>query len=474
MRRVGAMTTRPPPRIGFIVDHPKRDLPGAIMVAHALAIRDIETALVPLYEQAVDVPLLGLDGLVLNYARAANRELVEGFHAEDLPMWVLDTEGGVLAERGANAPDTLATYVAESGYGGMLTGYFFWGSRLHEAFLRRSGMSPRQLHVTGCPRFDYAAPRWRDVLTHDRRDFVLANSNFPLVNPRFARSPDKELQALAKAGWDRDYSLRLLDDTRAIFHNFMETIGLLASKFPNRTFLVRPHPFEDTAPYQAKFAEMPNVVVDGRGSVLRAIRNAACILHVNCATSIDALLLEKVPFSMEFLNTPHVSQHSPLPARVSRATDSFEELCSALEDVEGESKRFEFARVHASVVQPWFHLNDGNAGERVASVLAEHVATRPRRRSLSVLRSLAASRRRPRLVQRMQAFASNVVGSRVASALRAGVQPQRRDKAFHVAEVAEGLAGLARHSGRPAPSAVAARHPLTRVPLASILVRPPS
>jgi hypothetical protein len=63
-------------RIGYIVDHPKRDLSGGIMFARALAQRGVETALIPLYEQGHDVPLLGLDGLVVNYARRVNLELV--------------------------------------------------------------------------------------------------------------------------------------------------------------------------------------------------------------------------------------------------------------------------------------------------------------------------------------------------------------------------------------------------------------
>lgn len=45
-------------RVGFVVDHPKRDLGGAVMLAHALAGRGIEAVLVPLYYQAIDVDTL--------------------------------------------------------------------------------------------------------------------------------------------------------------------------------------------------------------------------------------------------------------------------------------------------------------------------------------------------------------------------------------------------------------------------------
>ena len=39
-------------------------------------------------------------------------------------------------------------------------------------------MKPEQLHLTGCPRFDFAAPRWRALLDGKRRGYLLVNANF--------------------------------------------------------------------------------------------------------------------------------------------------------------------------------------------------------------------------------------------------------------------------------------------------------
>ena len=63
-------------RIGWVVDHPKRDLAGSVLAAYQLASRGASVAIVPMYEQGVDVPRLGLDTLVANYARAANLDLM--------------------------------------------------------------------------------------------------------------------------------------------------------------------------------------------------------------------------------------------------------------------------------------------------------------------------------------------------------------------------------------------------------------
>ncbi len=459
------------PRIGFIVDHPKRDLPGGVMIAHALAQRGIETALVPLYDQAVDVPLLGLDALVINYARPANIDLVRGYADAGLPVWVLDTEGGVLADNGANTPDRLAAYVRDSGWAGLLAGYLFWGSTLHAAFVEHSGMPAEALHVTGCPRFDWAAPRWRELLRHPRQGYTLVNANFPLVNPLFVRSPEAELDALVAAGWQRDYVVRMIADSRTILDNYLATIDRLARRQPHRHFLVRPHPFENADRYRHAFAALPNVEVDGAGSVLNVIHNADSVLHLNCGTSIEAVMLDKLPVSMEFLNTPLMSRHASLPSRISQPVAGEDELAALLDDLAGASARFDFGPRYASMIQPWFHLNDGQAAERVADVIVGAIANRTGRPP-SLARSLAASRQAPRVGQRLQALLANLTGSQAAASVRSLAQPARRSKRLSVDDVADLLSSLGRHAGLVAGRVARAHHPWGRTPLSSLLVQP--
>ena len=458
-------------RIGFIVDHPKRDLPGGAMLAHALASRGAETVLVPLYEQAVDVPLLGLDGLVINYARPANIDLVRGYADTGLPVWVLDTEGGVLADDGANTPDRLAAYVRDSGWGQLLAGYFFWGQTLHDAFVRHSGMRPQQLHVSGCPRFDWAAPQWRDLLRTPRSGYTLINANFPLVNPLFVRSPEAELDALVSAGWQRDYVIDLIADSRRILDNYLQAISRLAADQPQRHFLVRPHPFENADRYRQAFAGLSNVEVDGSGSVLNVIHNADCVLHLNCGTSIEAVMLDKLPVSMEFLNTALMSRHASLPSRISHPVHSEGELALLLEHLPEARAGFDFGPRYQSMIQPWFHHNDGLAAQRVAEVLLAALDGRPSARP-SVRRSLVASRRAPRPGQRLQAALANLTGSLAAAQLRSLAQPSRRGKRLRADEIGQLMQSLGRHAGCAAARVSHARHPLGATQLASVLVQP--
>jgi surface carbohydrate biosynthesis protein len=457
-------------RIGWVVDHPKRDLAGSVLAAYQLASRGASVAIVPMYEQGVDVPRLGLDTLVVNYARDANLDLMRSFAEAGLALHVLDTEGGILAEKGGNSPPAMAAYVRDSGYADILSGYFFWGGRLHTAFNDNKTMPSDRLHLTGCPRFDFAAPRWRSVLNGERHGYLLVNANFPLVNSRFSAKPGAEREAMIRAGWDGAYIDRFLVDLKQVFANYLVEIGRLASARPDRAILVRPHPFESEAVYRSALARHSNVVVDGSGSVLDMIQNAAAVIHLNCGTAVEAVLLEKLPVQLEYLNTPATAGHALLPARVSRATASFDELLAVVDHLDEETRKFDFAGVHAANIEAFFYRNDGAAADRVADVLLR--ANDQRQPFVSLASALRGSRPNPSVGQVAKGAASLAFGSAATEKFRTWFSPARRDKRIEPADVGSLLKRIAIHDRRdPALfTAMRARCATTGLPLASIVV----
>lgn len=466
------MVARAPYRIGFIVDHPTRDLTGGILLAAALARRGIETALVPQYEQGVDVPLLALDALVVNYARPVNLELVESFAAAGIAVYVLDTEGGVLAERGHSSPERLAAYVRDSGYGGALAGYLFWGPVLHRAFVENGAMPPERLHLTGCPRFDPYAPALRELEPARRRGHVLINTNYPLVNPKFVKGPGGDRAAVSSVGYDDAFIDRLFASTAEVMAAVVATVERLSRDLPDQPFVLRPHPFENPDTYHRSLGGLPNVTVDPSGPVFDALHGARALLHLNCGTAIEALMLGVPPLALEFANVDTLRDHASLPSRASLGVASYDELVARLRG-DDPGAGLDIAAKYEEVAAPYFYRNDGLAAERVAEVLAAGCAAReaePPRPRLGL--SLAASRPSPRLSQRLQSWTANLVGSAAAGAARAALQPIRKGKEFAPSEIAGRLAALAAFRDEAAPLACRARHPLTGVPLASTLVAP--
>ena len=395
---------------------------------------------------------------------------MQGVARKRPPVYVLDTEGGVLAEEGGNAPPRMAAYVRDSGYGEILAGYIFWGSRLRDAFREAEALPADRLHLTGCPRFDYAAPRWRSLLDRERRGYLLVNANFPLVNPRFSRSPGAERETMVRAGWDPGYVDRFLVDLEGVFQAYIAQVRRLAEARPDRRFLVRPHPFERADAYGEAFAGLANVTVDGAGSVLEVIRNAEAVLHLNCGTAIEAVMLGVLPIQMEHLNTPVTAAHATLPARISRKVHSEAALLDAIDDLASERAGFDFEGLHAREIAPFFHRNDGRATARVVDVLTADGADGEG--FVSLAEAARGSRLAPTPGQRLKAAVTTLAGSAIGARLQAHLAPARRDKAI----APEAVAGLVRDvaaADGDAPGAYAvgrARCRRTGLPLATIRV----
>jgi len=302
--------------------------------------------------------------------------------------------------------------------------------------------------VTGCPRYDLCSTRWRSLLEYPRRDYVLVNTNFSTVNPLFTRTAKSEMDVFHSTGWDAEYVRRLFDDLHRVFRHYLDTIAELAGRNRDKVFVVRPHPFENPAVYERAYAAHRNVVVDGTGSVFNVIHNASCVIHLNCQTAVETILLDKLPVSMEFLNTELLLRHWSLPSKISYHANSVEELDAIIKHPESHWAQYPSAQVHERYIQPWFHVNDGNASMRVADVVLTH--TRPAQRAGWMRRyalSLAGCLDKPRLLQRIQSLLMSLVGSRAVSNLRKRINAARRTKYVERELVETGINRIARHAG---------------------------
>ena len=458
-------------KIGLIVDHPKRDLDGIIRIACALIEKRVCVYIIPLYYQGVDVPLLDLDVILINYARPINLELVKGYFKQKISIFVLDTEGGILSETGANSLENLTNYVSKSGYSRLLSGYLFWGNHLFNAFSKKKILKKEKMHITGCPRFDFASKDLRHLLTYKDSNFILVNANFSLVNPSFVKNDKKEIEVLIKSGWNRLYVNKMVADQRLIMKNFLNTIRDLALTFPHRKFLIRPHPFENKKVYDDYFSDFYNVTVDGNGNVLNVIKNSAFLLHLNCGTSIEAIMLKRLPVSMEFLNTPHMTKHSKLPSKVSLKATSIKDLKNIIKNIEEAYKRFRFDSVYQSHINRFFYINDGYSGNRVANILFKQGYKKARVNKIkSILWSLKNSRLKTGVFQKCQGVTANLLGSLYLSYIRNIFNYSRKEKDIDIKYVKK-LASTLSPKISDYLEITYSRHPLSALPLATITIK---
>jgi surface carbohydrate biosynthesis protein len=425
-----------PLNIAIIVDNPRRDLRGLVLLAYQFAKRGAAAFLVPMYQQGYDLPLLAPDLVVLNYARESNRGLLESYRDMGVRVAVLDTEGGVLSESGFDSPDNWATSFRDTGLADLVDDYCFWGKAVHDAFRQRSGMDEASLALTGCPRYDICNPPWSSLLKYPRSGFILVNTNFSAINPAFTRSDADEQRLFREQGWDAGYVQDLFAELHEVFPRYLDAIEAIARTAPGRTVQIRPHPFENEAVYHERFANTPNVIIDGKGDIFNAIHGAECIVHLNCGSSVDAVRMGKTPISMEFLNTEVMRRHAPLPSRVSCHAASLDDLLSLVGDSSLRTSRYDLSKARREI-EPWYHLSDGHAAERVADFLLSRggKTTSGARRSLGA--ALRGGRLHPSLRQYLLGGLSLVAGSYAASLVVDQLQSARRGKHIDYATVHE-------------------------------------
>lgn len=433
--------------IGIILDNPKREIDGVLLLVYQLARRGHDVYIIPMYQQGHDVPLLELDGIIVNYARLNNKSFLRACKDLGISVFVLDSEGGVIAEKEMPTPSN-PSLMRNTGVQEYIDHYLCWGKTQKDAFARAGMFPDDRLHVTGCPRYDLCSTRWRSLLEYPRRDYVLVNTNFSTVNPLFTRTASSEMDVFHSAGWDADYVRSLFEDLHAVFRRYLDTIAELAGRNRDRVFVVRPHPFESPAVYERAYAAHRNIVVDGTGSVFNVIHNASCVLHLNCQTAVETILLDKLPVSMEFLNTELLLRHWALPSEISYRASSLEELDAIIQNPEKHRAGYPLVQIHERYIQPWFHINDGDASKRVAEVVLAH--TQPAAGAGWMKRYallLAGCLEKPRLLQRAQSLLMGLVGSRTVSNLRRWLNVARRTKYIEREFVESGINRIARYEG---------------------------
>lgn len=445
-------------KIGLILDNPKRDLDGLILLSYQLVKFGHTVSIVPLYDQGYDIPLLGLDLIVVNYVRSNNFQLLQKYKKMGIYICVMDTEGGVLPEIGNGSAEFWAKYFNSIGGNKVVDKYFFWGRGLYSAFHLYGGLSPEQLSVTGCPRFDLCNSKWRPALGNTETLHILINLNFPSINPWWGsvsyyegtdefifNSAEEEIAKIAEIGNTDVASAAPLENARKmVFKRYLNTIRELAKLNSEKKFVLRPHPFENNDIYRIYFLGMPNVYVDSNDEVTRVINKSSLILNLNCSTSVEARLLDKLPVSLEFLNSDALRYNVNLPSRISIQAKGFDELNELVKSSKPEEKDYLSKLEIMAEIEQWFYKCDGDSALRIASQInSTHHSNRYPRKFVQILNCVKSSQKGHKLHLIVQGIAALFLGSNFVSLLRRRIRPERSFKYTTVPIVKSRLEAIA-------------------------------
>ncbi len=368
-----------PARVALIVDNPYRDLPGILLLARRLCQDGVTCYLVPTNLEWREVGALAPDFVLLTNIRRPRQEFARRLLDAGIRVAVLESEGGVMPNF-----DTYTKMTApDRELFRRLSCFCTWGPKVAALATDNRWYEPEQVVVTGAPRFDFYAERWREAalqasaqLAGYAPPLILVNGSFPRANPRFV-TPEQEVQSWQGLGFTRDYIVRFQQIEHDAMLGMAEVTNHLARTFPDATIIYRPHPFERVDTYDTLLEKRPNLQLLKIGTVEGWILRANVIVHRNSTTAIEAQMVGRPALLPTWLPTAETLEACDA---VSVKCDTFEALDAQVSAALAapwtapEALRREIDRV----IHDWFCAIDGQSHERVAAALLPHIQSAPR------------------------------------------------------------------------------------------------
>jgi surface carbohydrate biosynthesis protein len=358
------MSKSHPYRICLIVDNPLRDIDGLVLVSWHLAQHGHTVYMTPMYDQGFDILSLKPDMVVANYARRNNIELLRRFHNAGIAVAVLDTEGSPGSDM-----EKFARMVGQTGIGEFAALYCFWGRKQFEAFIAQASVPRRIMSITGCPRYDYCVAPLRQSLLKPKvaSHYVLINTNFASVNPRFTRSFEDERKTMIRNGYDEIFVNKYFEDVFLAYKQIKNVIKQLVEAFPDVLFILRPHPFENPKTY-IDAIRYSNFEVKQEGTSIEWLNHARLLIHLNCLTSIESMMMGVEPVSVEWLNTPTLAPLGPA-SNISQQMQEMNDLLQTVDHVLCERMpplSDEIKQARSAIIEAYYHAIDGASAKRAA------------------------------------------------------------------------------------------------------------
>jgi surface carbohydrate biosynthesis protein len=182
---------------------------------------------------------------------------------------------------------------------------FVAGTGNTRAFAKRFGAGERLVTI-GNPRWDLLKPPLRRVyhgeverIEQQYGRFILLNTNLGLTNTEKG-DPDQIIQDLIRLGkldQDNPGDMAYYRDIRTMENAnkavMVELLQRLPAAFPGINIVLRPHPSERLAPWEAAAAGIERVHVVRSGPAVPWIMACQVLVHTNCTTGTEAHALDK-------------------------------------------------------------------------------------------------------------------------------------------------------------------------------------
>lgn len=167
---------------------------------------------------------------------------------------------------------------------------FTWGKYQKDIISKTGYTGEKNIVVSGNPRLD----PYKAMVNKGSRKDILVNMRFGAVNHKAHNSLEGYLLRLESSGAirsqkDVEFRARFYFYMKELLDHFVFLIKDVASSFPERKIIVRPHPAEDRGIYHNIAETFDNVHVS-QSTIYNDIANSEYVIHNGCTTGLEAML----------------------------------------------------------------------------------------------------------------------------------------------------------------------------------------
>lgn len=260
---------------------------------------------------------------------------------------------------------------------------FTWGETPNKAiqkFIFKKYFS--KLFISGYPSFDLLNPKYLEYYKTLGKKNIDIPSGYILVNTDLGHYNGQinYFDSLKKLGGRHEKVLyneegqKRYNGIRAyhkiLFNEFVKTIKELSKRYSDNNIVVRPHPVEKESTYQDAFSDCKNVHVIRRGSVREWIANASLIMHHDCTTGVEAMIMKKPVVS--FAPVYNEEYTSKLPMRVSKILKSTKELFAYIDTNYDNDSHISSYKKHLDIVKSYIHNVDVKAMDIITDTISKN------------------------------------------------------------------------------------------------------
>lgn len=264
--------------------------------------------------------------------------------------------------------------------------FIAWGEDNRSLLEAYPDFNGAPIHVLGNPRSDLLRPELRgfyadqaDALNREHGDFILINTNFGSVNGYSDKlnllrqvngSSDDWVQGRMSIGMPMDYARGLFHHRRGVFQEFQTLVKRIASAYPQRKIILRPHPAEDHGFWHHWCADTKNIEVTAEGNVIPWLLAADCLIHNGCTTAVEAYLLGTRVVSFVPMNNDHFE--NKLPNELGDRAKTSEDVIDKISN--GRERGADGVRTRHELISHYISSLEGElASQRIVDLVTNHL-----------------------------------------------------------------------------------------------------